>query len=263
MAKKKEIVEQEIKYHAPALEKGLDILEFISAEGKPLSQTDIALGIHKNPSEIYRMLVCLEHRGYLLRDEISGKYKQSLKLFNLSHRHSPIEEIRRASHYPMDDLADHIKQSCHLGVLYQDKLIVVSQSRSPGPIALSIEEGSLFPVMLTASGKVLLAYMEENERLELLKRNDLFSSYPLRKQQKFIASLQEIKDDGHYITGSDLAKGIMDVTVPVKNGDTAIASLTVAILSIQLIEEISFDQIVAQAKLTAQKISVNLGLEEA
>ncbi|SDZ92525.1 DNA-binding transcriptional regulator, IclR family [Arachidicoccus rhizosphaerae] len=262
MAKKKSVEESEVKYHAPALEKGLDILEFISEEGRPLSQADIALGINKNPSEIYRMLVCLEQRGYLLRDEISGKYKQSLKLYNLSHRHSPIDEIRRASHYPMDDLADSIKQSCHLGVLYQDKLIVVSQSRSPVPIALSIEEGSTFPVMLTASGKVLLAYMEENERLELLKRNDLFNEFPLRKQQKFLSSLQDIRADGHFITGSDLAKGIMDVTVPVMNGDRAIACLTIAILSVQLKEEVSLEQIAKKAKETARRISVNLGLEE-
>lgn len=260
MASKTITVDHDVKYHAPALEKGLDILEYISTEGKPLSQADIAIGINKNPSEIYRMLVCLEQRGYLLRDEVSGKYRQSLKLFNLSHRHSPMDEIRKASHYPMDDLAEKIKQSCHLGVLYQDKLIVVSQSRSPGPIALSIEEGSLFPLMLTASGKVILAFMEENERLELLKRNHLFGSYPHLKQQKFLQSLQEIKDMGYYITSSDLAKGVMDICVPIRNGHDAIATLTVSILSIQLKEAVSFDEIVQQAIGTAKKISHNLGL---
>ncbi|MGF7232324.1 IclR family transcriptional regulator [Arachidicoccus sp.] len=256
-----EMVVTEVKYHAPALEKGLDILEYISMEGKPVSQTDIATGIEKSPNEIYRMLICLEHRGYLLRDDVSGKYRPSMKLYNLSHRHSPIDEIRKASRYPMDDLAEKIKQSCHIGVLYQDKLIVISQARSPEPIALSIEEGSLFPLMLTASGKILLAFMEENSRFELLRRNDLFSSYSLRKQQKFLASLEEIREEGHYLTPSDLATGVMDITVPVRNGSEAIASLTISILMTQMKDTIPAENIVADAKLAAQKISANLGFK--
>lgn len=259
MSVKEELKEQSGKYHAPALEKGLDILEYLAFEGKPLSQTDIAAGINKSPNEIYRMLVCLEQRGYLLRDEISGKYRQTLKLFHLSHRHSPIDEMRRAARYPMDDLAERIKQSCHLCVIYQDKLIVIAQSRSPEPIALSIEEGSLFPVMLTASGRVLLSFMEEYERLEFLRRNDLFVSYPVSRQQKFLTGLRDIKTKGYYITDSDLATGVVDISVPIRNGLDAIASLTVSILSIQLEKTLTYDDIVEIVKQTADKISYNLG----
>lgn len=261
MAKKESTTEKDIKYHAPALEKGLDILEYLSLKAQPLSQTEIAAGIDKNPNEIYRMLVCLEHRGYLLRDEVSGKYKPSLKLYNLSHRHSPIDEVRRISRYPMEDLAEAIKQSCHIGVLYLEQLIVISQARSPGPIALSIEEGSLFPLMQTASGKVLLAFMDEKERLAVLERQELFKTYSARKQQKFIASLEDIKKNGSYITASDLAKGVMDIAVPIGNKDQALAALTVSILTIQLNESITFDEIVDAAKNTADKISTSLGFK--
>jgi DNA-binding IclR family transcriptional regulator len=249
------------KYHAPALEKGLDILEYISLEAKPLSQTDIAIGIDKNPNEIYRMLICLEQRGYLLRDEISGKYRPSLKMYNLSHRHSPIDELRKVAHLPMDDLSEKIRQSCHLSVLYHDQLIVITQSRSPGPIALSIEEGSLFPLMKTASGKVLLAFMDETERLEILRKNTEFTAYSTRKQQKFLASLKEIKEQGHYITASDLAKAVMDITVPIGDEKQAIASLTIAMLSMQLDASLAYGEIVKAAKQTADKISTNLGFK--
>ena len=73
--------EKESKYQAPALDKGLDILEYLASQSVPLSQTDIATGIDKSPNEIYRMLMSLEGRGYIIRDEISGKYRLSLKLF--------------------------------------------------------------------------------------------------------------------------------------------------------------------------------------
>lgn len=261
MGRKAANAAEEVKYHAPALEKGLDILEYISLEAKPLSQTEIASGIDKNPNEIYRMLICLEQRGYLLRDEISGKYRPSLKLYNLSHRHSPIDELRKVAHHPMDSLAETIRQSCHLSVLYHDKLIVIAQSRSPEPIALSIEEGSLFPLIKTASGRVLLAFMDERERLEILHENEEYKSYSLRRQQKFLATLKEIREQGHHITPSNLAKGVMDITVPIGSERLALASLTIAILSMQLDASIAYEEIASMAKETASKISSNLGFK--
>lgn len=250
---------EEAKYHAPALEKGLDILEYISLKAQPLSQSEIALGIHKNPNEIYRMLVCLEQRGYLLRDEVSGKYRLSLRLYSLSHRHSPIDELRKGARYPMEDLSEITRQSCHLSVLYHSQLVVVSQSRSPDPIALSVEEGSVFSLIETASGKILLAFMDERERLEALDRNEPFKNFSQRKKQKYLSMLKDIRETGYYIASSGQAKGVTDVSVPVRNDREVIASLTVSILSMQLNETGSHDRILESALDTAGKISVNLG----
>lgn len=51
------------KYQSPALDKGLDILEYLSLNDTPQSQTEISHGTQKKPNQIYRMLVCLEERG--------------------------------------------------------------------------------------------------------------------------------------------------------------------------------------------------------
>ena len=61
------------KYSAPALEKGLDIIEYLSYKAIPQTQTEIAIGVSKSANEIYRMLAVLENRGYLVRSN-SGKY---------------------------------------------------------------------------------------------------------------------------------------------------------------------------------------------
>lgn len=249
------------KYQAPALEKGLDIIEYLSLKARPLSQTEIAGGIGKNPNEIYRMLVCLENKGYLVREEVSGKYKLTLKLFHLSHRHSPVDEIRRAAQYPMDELAATIHQSCHLGVLYQQQLMVISQSRSPGPVALSVEEGRLFPLLLTTSGRVLLAYMQEEERNYILEGDELFKGYSGKQQKKYLESLQDIRDNGHYIKASDSTKGVTDISVPLRATDNgALAALTISTLSTELDETVSYDKIVTHARETAGRILSRLGL---
>ncbi len=91
----------ERRYQAPALEKGLEILEALSAAAVPLSQTEIAKQLDRNPNELYRMLACLHHRGYVVREAISGKYHLSLRLYELSHTHSPLETLKAAASGPM------------------------------------------------------------------------------------------------------------------------------------------------------------------
>lgn len=252
------------KYQAPALDKGLDILEYLSSKSVPLSQTEIASGIDRNPNEIYRMLMSLESRGYILRDEISGKYRLSLKLYHLSHRHSPIDELCKAAQFPLEELAQTVRQSCHLSVLYMNQVMVVLHAKSPEPIALSIEEGNLFPLPLTASGKILLAYMPEKERYLSLENNDIFKNYSRSQKDKFHQSLAQIPGNGYYIRTSDLAEGVVDIAVPVRlNGSGIIACITVSRLTtLNINKGVENEEILPEVIKCAEKIQRKIGVLE-
>ncbi|MDN3587662.1 IclR family transcriptional regulator [Pedobacter aquatilis] len=253
----------ESKYQAPALDKGLDILEYLSAQSVPLSQTEIATGIEKTPNEIYRMLMSLESRGYILRDEVSGKYRLSLKLFYLSHRHSPMDELRKAAQFPLEELANTIRQSCHVSILYMNQVMVIIHAKSPGPIALSIEEGNLFPLPLTASGKVLLAYMPENERSTVLKNNAIFKKYPKPQQEDFLTSLTDIQQTGSYFKNSDSVSGVTDISVPIgiANNNGIIACLTISMLNaLNADKAIENDVILEEAYKCVKKIEQRIGV---
>ena len=255
--------EKESKYQAPALDKGLDILEYLSAQSVPLSQSEIALGIDKTPNEIYRMLMSLEGRGYILRDEVSGKYRLSLKLFYLSHRHSPVDELRKAAQFPLEELADTVRQSCHLSILYMNQVMVIIHAKSPGPIALSIEEGNLFPLPLTASGKVLLAYMTDNDRNITLKANPIFKKYSKQKKDDFIISLDGIRETGAYFKPSDLAEGVTDISLPIgkQSKDGIVACLTISMLStLNGDKSINHKEILAEANKCVKKIEQRIGV---
>lgn len=223
--------EKDNRYHAPALDKGLNILEYLSSQIAPQSQTEISAALNKSPNEIYRMLMCLESRGYILRDEYSSKYKLSLKMYHLSHRHSPIEELRSVAQHPMEELSQCIRQSCHLSIMHREEVMVMISIKSPEPISLFVEEGNLFPLTLTASGKVLLAYMEEAEQKRLIRNSKNFQKFTARQLSEFTYTLKKIRQQGFYVIASDLAEGVLDVSVPIGNaGSGIIACLTVSSL---------------------------------
>jgi len=199
-------------YAAPALDRGLDILEHLAAVGIPQSQTEIAEAIGCSQPELFRMLARLEARSYVLRDAHTSRYELSLKLYHLSHTHSPIDSFRRAALPSLRTLASSCGHPAHLCVLDRDALLVVTQVRGPHPVSLSIEEGSRFPIETTASGRVLLACLPESERDAILARSEVFPSWSKSRQREFLSSLTSIRSNRYLYTTSELTQGVSDVS---------------------------------------------------
>ncbi|WP_298368298.1 IclR family transcriptional regulator [uncultured Lutibacter sp.] len=244
------------KYNAPALDKGLDIIELLSQEGIPLSQAEIAQGINKTPSEIYRMLVCLEERGYLIRGANAGKYRLSLKMYSLSHRHTPFDELKRVAYYPMQALSEKIKESCHLSIIDNNQLLIIGQMRSPSAVSLSIEEGTHFPLSKTTSGKVLLSMYSDKRRLDILSRDEFYTTWSKTKQTELLNNVAQAQKDGYFFSNSKLTSGVTDIAVPIGENDSELSAvLAISVFTSNLEEHKNLDSILKQLKSTQQEIN--------
>ncbi|WKT59375.1 IclR family transcriptional regulator [Microbulbifer thermotolerans] len=244
------------KYAVPALDKALEILEFLAAESLPLSQSEIAQGIGRTSSEIYRVLVGLEARGYLLRDDVSGKYRMSLKLLELTRTLSPVSQLRFAAQPEMEFLAARLGQSCHLSVIHQGQLMVILQVQSPGPVSLSFNEGTLFPLLQTVSGRVLLANCASDRRARLLQ---VLPEPSQRAAQE--EALLAVREAGYELCNSELTDGVTDCAALVGRPDgETIAALAVSSLTSVLGRQLGREELVCAVRDSAAKISTALGL---
>ena len=85
--------DEDDKYRAPALSKGLDILELLAAYPMGLSQIEIAKELGRTTSEIFRMLAVLRKRGYVEIAEDGDRYELTPRLFEIAHRHPPTRRL--------------------------------------------------------------------------------------------------------------------------------------------------------------------------
>lgn len=200
-------------YPVPALEKGLDVLETLAAVTVPQSLSELAAKLDRSSSELFRMLNCLEVRGYIMRDPLSGKYSLTLKLYSLAHAHSATEKLVRAAHLPMQALTEKVRESCHLSVLERGRLLVVAQQESPERVRLSIEVGGQFDPVQTASGRLLLAHLGEAERAEVLRGSPAAARLSGRALAAWRQNLAELRRRGVSIAESETIEGVRDVAV--------------------------------------------------
>lgn len=219
------------KYAVPALEKGLDVIELLADHATPMTQSQLARALERQPSEIFRILTCLEGRGWLRRDAASGGYALTLKLFELSRTHSPYEELLQAAQPLMRGLAEELRESCHLSVLHRDRVLVLLQEESPQPFRLSVEVGSQHDPARTTSGRVLLAAMPSAARDALLARLPGWSRTPAAERKAALGRIEAVAARGFERAEGERFVGGLDIGVLVgRPGSAVTAALTIATL---------------------------------
>lgn len=252
--------ERRQKYSVPALEKGLDIIEYLAEEAVPLTQSQLARALGRQPGELFRMLACLEGREYLRRDPASGGYMLTLKLFELSRIHSPYEALLAAARPQMRELADTVRESCHLSVLNRNQVLVLAQEESPKPFRLSVEVGSTHSPLRTTSGRLLLASLPIDQREAALASSKEWTGMTKTAQKEMTARLDQIANAGVAISIGERFTGNADIGVLVGGpGRSVTAALTIAVL-IDAGKDAEVDHLVEPLRAAAAAINASVGL---
>lgn len=247
------------EYAVPALEKGLDIMETLAAAAVPQSLAELAARLNRSSSELFRMLNCLERRGYLMREPVSGKYALSLKLFTLAHAHSLTDKLLQAARQPMQSFTDEFRESCHLSVLEQGSLLVVAQQESPERVRISIEVGGTFDPVTTASGRLLLAFLDDGQLDETLKARGP-SSRAAKPSAELLATLAKIRKAGVSSAESETVEGVRDLAVLVGNPAGGVAAALAVTRLVRRGERTSDAVLLDGMRAAAAEITKTLGI---
>jgi DNA-binding IclR family transcriptional regulator len=244
------------KYSAPALEKGLDILELLSNSEAGLSQIELARDLGRSVSEIFRMLVVLEQRGYIAQEPATDRYILTTLMFEVAHRMPLIRRLTTSATPLMRELAQSINQSVHLAVLAEDSVLIAGQVDPPARHVMSVRLGTRVDVWRASSGRVVMAYRSEDDLIEMLSRAPLPKG---TNEARLRADLAAIRLRGHEVVDSFMIKGVVNISAPIidHNGQ-AIAALTVPHIE-RFVETVSFQDCCVRTIEAAAKLTRSLG----
>ena len=199
-------------YSAPALSKGLDILELMASEPGRLTLKEVADKLKRSKGEIFRMLVVLAERNYISLDPASESYAITLKLFELAHRQPAIQRLSSAAVPVMKRLSQAIEQSCHLVISYEGHGIVVAQHNSPSDRGFSVRLGAEAPLANSCSGHILLAFTGADKRKQMLANAKPKVKITQAELKKMTA---RVLKQGYEAIDSPQVQGVKDMGYPV------------------------------------------------
>jgi DNA-binding IclR family transcriptional regulator len=212
-------------YSAPALEKGLDILEILCRSERALPRKEIAQLLGRSLGEIYRMLAVLGSRGYVTQID-EGLYTVTTKLFELSHANPPTHRLLFEATPIMQRLSSELDQSCHLTVYSQGKQVVVYKVDAPSGMGFSVRVGAELDILISASGRVLLAFQDAETRR--FRIEEAIQRRPEQVDPQIDAILNGVRASGFEAIPSIQVRGLYAVSFPVLDSQGhGIAAITV------------------------------------
>jgi len=203
------------------------VLELLAAEAHGLNLQEIARRLDRSPNELFRMLDVMVRRGYLARQP-DAAYVLTLRLFELAHLHPPVDRLLDCAMPHMHDLARATKQSNHLCVHHDERLVVLARAESPEPMSYSVRQGSHFAFHDDrVSARVITAFQTGTRRDQFFTEL-LGAKRPAEARRSELARrLDEIRRRGYDEGPSDTIGGVSDICFPIFDHFGVVASLNV------------------------------------
>ena len=147
-----------------ALSHGIDVIEFLARERKPVALGAVAAAIGMSKAGIHRILATLCARGLVVRGE-GGVYSLGYKAWEIGWSVPGVELVPRAVPV-MQRMADVVGDGAILGAIdngFEVVYLHVIESRQA--VRVYIDVGSRLPAHVTSTGLACLAWLSP-ERLQ-------------------------------------------------------------------------------------------------
>lgn len=248
---------QNREYHVPALEKGLSILEHLSAYGaRNLNQICAELSISRTTA--FSMLKNLEGLGYLAHE--GGTYRPTYKLFSLGMQVQRQNPGADRVFSELCDLRDTLRHTIHFSTFVGNSSLLLYRVDGPGVVQFLSFVGEMKPLHLSGTGKAILAYFPQS-RFEAYLSGPLAvrTERTMSSPGQLRAFREEARQRGYTVDDEEGELGVFCIGAPVfVTGGEIYAGVSVSMLkSSPSVQNIG--ACVEKMLLAAERISRKLG----
>lgn len=191
----------------------LDVLELLAGapEGHTLSTISQRLGIPV--SSLHNIVATMTRRGYLLRDQTTRAYRVGPKLGQLSAMAPGQPDLTLAADAVMRSLTHLTGESTSLSILQGDSIVFVHHFLSKEIVQVVNAIGTRVPAHATASGKVMLAHLTDEEFERSYPSENLIQLTPatIGSRTELKRVLEKVRRQGHAYNNEESAPGVWAV----------------------------------------------------
>ncbi len=201
-----------------SIDRVFDIIETLSSNSHGMALTDLSNAVRLHVSTTHRLLSALIARGYVQKDPIAGKYKLTMRLFDVgSQVVGGVNLVSIARPY-LEHLADFTGETIHLVARYGDEVVYLyKEDTSNSIVRMASFVGLHNPMYCTAVGKCILAYLPEAEVREIWKRTVVtaFTPNTIIHYGALQVELEKVRAQGYAVDNEEHELGVLCIGAPI------------------------------------------------
>ena len=248
-------------YLVPSIDRALRVIELLSVSKEGFTLSELCRRLKLPKSSAHLILLTLEERGYIQKNNETGIYRYGVKLISLSRTAFEGLELRDEAKPFLESLMKKTSLTIHMAILERNEAVIIEKIEAPGLIKVATWIGRRMDVNCTGVGKALIAFLADAEFNSQIKGKGL-----ARHNQKSIVSITKLKRElakvrklGYAIDDEEDEIGLRCIGAPVFDRHGRVAA---AISVSGTVAQISSESIPRTAQLikeTAASISSRLG----
>lgn len=247
-------------YNVRSIERAIQILDCFDDDHPTWGLTELAeeIGLHK--ATAHRIMTTLLNYDYLEKTSEGQRYKLGLKLIRIGCRYFNRLDLQKVAYPYLKDLVDKYNEACDLSVFDGREIFYLDVIQCNHALTIAASPGMRLPAHCTASGKVFLAFLPDNEYqkfveqpLPKLTQNTITDPELLRE------NLRDVKEKGFAVDYEEMEMGIFAISTPILNKEGEIVATISIPAPVNRISEEKINELSSALKRTSKKISENLG----
>ncbi len=235
-------------YSIQAVENALDVLEALSEIDDDVRISQLSEKLAMNKTSVFRLLATFENRGYVEREELSGKYRLGLSAYEIGQKFLSRMGLLRHARPVAERLARSCNEAAYIAVRRGKEVLFLDIVDTTQKVKIVSLVGNRYPLDTTAAGQVLLSF------------SPLQGTQDSDKSQLLPSQLSEVSRRGYAQDSGALGEGIASVAAPLfGNGGKLHGVLCIVGPEFRLPQEVIQKQIINPLIETCSIISSKLG----
>ncbi|MCE7005014.1 IclR family transcriptional regulator [Kibdelosporangium philippinense] len=241
-----------------SVDRALAILDILAIRGEA-GVTEIAAELDVHKSTAFRLIGALEQRRLVEQVAERGKYRLGFGIVRLAGATTARLDLPRESQPVCERLANELDETVNVAVLDSGQATNIIQVYGTAAVTTRNWIGQRTPLHATSSGKVLLAWADEDQLTTAMDTLERYTPATITSRSKLLSELDLIRDRGWSSTNEELEIGLNAIAAPVRGSSgEVIAAVSVSGPAYRLTVE-SFATVAEKLCIGAAEISSRVG----
>jgi DNA-binding IclR family transcriptional regulator len=207
------------RYQIKVLEKALAVLDLLGEAEGALTLSEVSERLTLSKPTAFRILSVLDQASYLERAPGSQGYRLGLKLARLGARVDRTTAFQKVARPFLVELKERCGETVHLTVLENGEALYLDKIEGQRAVRVVSRVGMRLPAHCSGVGKVLLAYLPDDEVAEVIRERGLARLTPntITDRTALRAELKRIRERGFAIDNEEIEVGLKCVAAPIRD----------------------------------------------
>jgi DNA-binding IclR family transcriptional regulator len=195
-------------------------MNYLATVGKAVGVTELSKHLSISKSSAWRSLSCLERQQWVLKDPVTGMFTPGIGVLELGLTLWSKLSLRSISLPYLTELRDITGESTMCSIRVGLERIYVESIESLHLVRYVAPLGKRLPLWAGATGKVILAHLEEGERervIDDLRKSGLhvYASGEAVDADRLVEELAKIRREGFAVSTGERVAAVTAVAAPI------------------------------------------------